>query len=280
MSVTDARTSRDEYALGHMPEEYERLRVQSSVWESACGRVLDQVGLAAGASCLDAGCGPGEAMRLMAQRVGSAGRVVGIDVDAPLGAMAQAMLHRSGHRQCVFTAHDVTRAEAIPRAPFDLVYARLLIFHLPQRVAVLRRLWDAVAPGGHLVVQDYDLRTVGVEPPLTSVQEIARVITGAFEAVGCDVRVGARLPWLFEQAGIGAPDGTDVSGRIGSLAVSQGVLRQTLLSLLPAAVTHQVATQASIAGMLEALDRDVVRTPDHPLLWPLLVSSWKRKERT
>ena len=49
----------DAYALGRTPQEYERLRVQSRAWEAATSRLLDQVGLAAGASCLDAGCGPG-----------------------------------------------------------------------------------------------------------------------------------------------------------------------------------------------------------------------------
>ena len=82
---------------------------------------------------------------------------------------------------------------AVPGGPFDLVYARLLLFHLPQRASVLARLWDAVAPGGHLVVQDYDLRTVSVLPDLPSVAEVGRVINAAFSAAGADPQVGARL---------------------------------------------------------------------------------------
>jgi trans-aconitate methyltransferase len=68
--------------------------------------------------------------------------------------MALTTLHEAGHPQCSFHAQDLSADEPIPGAPFDLVYARLLLFHLPQRVAVLARLWDAVAPGGHLLVQD------------------------------------------------------------------------------------------------------------------------------
>ena len=55
------------------------------------------------------------------------------------------------------------------------MYARLLLFHLPQRVDVLARLWDAVAPGGHLLVQDYDLRSVSTLPELDWVGELLRV---------------------------------------------------------------------------------------------------------
>ena len=73
MSTAEAERPQDGYALGRTPQEYERLRAQARVWESATGRLFDQVALAPGASCLDAGCGPGETMRLMAQRVGTVG---------------------------------------------------------------------------------------------------------------------------------------------------------------------------------------------------------------
>ena len=140
-------------------EEYERLRAQARVWEAATGRLLDRVGLAPGARCLDAGCGPGETMRLMAQRVGPAGRVPASTSTRALGAQALA---------CCTTPATTTassrrrsdRRRPLPGAPFDLVYARLLLFHLPDRVDVLRRLWDAVAPGGHLLIQDYDVDSV------------------------------------------------------------------------------------------------------------------------
>jgi SAM-dependent methyltransferase len=277
MSTLEAQRQQDRYALGHTPEEYGRLRAQARVWEAATGRLLDQVGLAPGASCLDAGCGPGETMRLMAQRVGPAGRVVGLDRDAPLGALAQTMLHDAGHRHCEFHPHDLTGPAPVPGAPFDLVYARLLLFHLPERVAVLARLWDAVAPGGHLVVQDYDLRSAAVLPSLDSLDELKRVIAGAFTAAGCDVHAGARLPVLFTQAGLGAPDSTDVAGRLEPLASGLPLFDRTFRSLLPTALAHGITTEARAAATLEAASRDAARFADHQLLWPLLIGAWKRK---
>ncbi|HUL26328.1 MAG TPA: methyltransferase domain-containing protein [Streptosporangiaceae bacterium] len=279
MTTTEAPRRQDNYALGRTPEEYDRLRAQARVWESATGRLLDRVGLAPGASCLDAGCGPGETMRLMAQRVGPTGRVLGIDVDAPLGAMALAALHGAGHRHCDFQAHDLTAGKPIPGAPFDVVYARLLLFHLPQRRAVLARLWDAVAPGGHLVVQDYDLRTVDVLPALGSVGELGRVIIGAFTAAGCDVSAGARLPQLFVQAGAGVPDGTDVAGRIEPLGSGRTMLEHVFRSVLPTALAHGVTTETEATATLAAIDRDAGHYADSPLLWPLMIGAWKRKEQ-
>jgi ubiquinone/menaquinone biosynthesis C-methylase UbiE len=279
MHTAQAQRRHDTYALGRTPQEYERLRGQARAWEGATGRLLDQVGLAAGATCLDAGCGPGETMRLMAQRVGPHGHVAGIDVDAPLGAMALGMLHEAGHRQCTFAAHDLTAGGPVPGAPFDVVYARLLLFHVPQAAAVLARLWRAVAPGGHLVVQDYDLRSVSVLPGLDSMTEIGRVINEAFDAAGCDTSAGARLPQLFAQAGIGAPDGTDVAGRMEPLTVARAFLERTFRSVLPGALARGITTDADAAATVAELTADSDKYPDRSVLWPLLIGAWKRKER-
>jgi ubiquinone/menaquinone biosynthesis C-methylase UbiE len=277
MSTAEAERPHDGYALERTPQEYERLRAQARAWEPATGRLFDQVALAPGATCLDAGCGPGETMRLMAQRVGTSGHVTGVDIDAPLGAQAVAMLHDAGHRQCTFAPVDLTAGEPIPGAPFDLVYARLLLYHLPQRVTVLKRLWDAVAPGGHLLVQDYDMPSCGVLPTLASIDECLRVMLGAFSAARCDIRVGTRLPQLFAQAGIGTPDGTDVAGRLEPLADAQTMFTAVFRSVLPTAISNAITTEQRAAASLSAIGHDAQHFPDRPALWPLLIGAWKRK---
>src|SRR5215469_11937571 len=279
MTTTETERPQAVYALGHTPEEYARLRMQARMWEPATGRLLDQLGLGPGASCLDAGCGPGETMRAMAERVGPAGRVLGIDADPELGARTLATLHGAGHHQCSFQTQDLTIGEPIPGAPFDLVYARPLLFHLPQRVEVLARLWDAVAPGGYLLVQDYELRTISTLPQLDWVGEVLRVFTGAFGAAGADVSAGARLPQLFARAGVGTPDGTDVAGHLVPLAAASAQLEQVVRSVLPTALAHGITTEDQAEMLLASMDRDVVRFPDLPTLMPLLIGAWKRKEQ-
>jgi SAM-dependent methyltransferase len=265
------------YVLGTTHQEYERVRRQAEVWQRATERVLDRVDPAPGSRCLDAGCGPGVTMRQLAQRVGPRGRVVGIDVDEALGADSVARLRDEGHRQCEFRAHDLRSAAQIPGAPYDLVYARLVLFHLPERVAVLGRLWEAVAPGGHLVVQDYDLSAVGSVPRTPFDDELAGFILGAFTAAGCEVRAGSLLPTLFDQAGLGLPDATDVAGRLDRLADASPMLEGVLRSLLPAAVGRGLATEHDVHALLAKLHDRVAEDPDRPLLWPLLLGAWKRK---
>ncbi len=275
--MTTVEHAHTEYVLGRTDEEYQRLRAQAMTWEAVTCRVLDAVGLAPGAHCLDAGCGPGETMRLMAQRVGPAGRVLGVDVDASLGAQALAMLHATGHAQCSFVAHDLTSGEEIPGGPFDVVYARLLLFHVDDPVAVLRHLWAAVAPGGHLVVHDYHLTTTDVQPPLPAMQEWDRVALGAFTLAGRDIRMGSRLPGLFEDAGLGAPDGTDVGGHLEALSAAAPMIAAVFRSLLPAAVSFGLTSAEEGQQWLADFERDVREGGDRTGLWPLLIGAWKRK---
>ena len=278
MTATETAARAGAYSLGHTPQEYERLRAQARVWEDATRRVFDRVDVPRGASCLDAGCGPGETMRMLSDRVGAEGRVVGMDADTSIGILAVEMLHRTGHRQCAFRTHDLTADQPVPGAPFDLVYARLLLFHLPQRVAVLSRLWDAVAPGGRLIVQDYDLRTASVLPGLDSFVEVGRVIFGAFGAAGADISVGARLTRLFEQAGAGTPAGTDVTGRIEPLGTGSVMFASVFRSLLPTALAHGITTGEAAAATLAAFGHDAARFADRPMTGPLMIGAWKRKE--
>lgn len=237
-TVLDTQPTASAYSLGSSEAEYQRLRAQAQVWEQATERVLDRIDARPGARCLDAGCGPGVTMRQLSRRVGPQGSVVGIDIDETLGTRSIAELRADGHRGCEFHTHDLTGDTPIPGGPYDIVYARLLLFHLPQRPAVLARLWAAVAPGGHLVVQDYDLASAGTAPDLPDVAAVGDLIRNAFTAAGCEIRAGVLLPQWFHDAGIGAPDGTDVAGRLDRLADAARMFEAVARSLVPVAVRH------------------------------------------
>jgi ubiquinone/menaquinone biosynthesis C-methylase UbiE len=112
------------YVMGRTSDEYERLRRQSKMLEPITLSVLDRIGLSAGMSCLDLGCGPGEVMRLMAERVGPTGQVVGIDVDEKLGTEMLSILDGRGYEACSFVTGKVESLEQIEKGYFDLVFAR------------------------------------------------------------------------------------------------------------------------------------------------------------
>ena len=278
--TVEAAAAADGYALGRSADEYERVRRQALAWEPATTTLLDKLGVRRGASCLDVGSGPGEIMRVLAERVGPAGRVLGIDVDREQSAIALARLHADGHYQCAIDVRPLRGDEPVPGGPFDLVFARLLLFHLPDRAAALARLWEAVAPGGCLVVQEYHVPSALTLPTLPGFEQVKGLIIGAFRAAGADPEIGARLPLLFAEAGIGSPDGTDVAGLLMPLSRGRGMVLDTARSLLPVALAAGLVTAEAAELMLTSAAQEVDQYPDHQMLWPLLMGAWKYRDRT
>ena len=67
-----------------------------------------------------------------------------------------------------FIQADAETTGEPPGAPFDLVYARLLLFHLRDPVAMVRKMYAWTRPGGVLLVQDWDCRTMDILPRLAT----------------------------------------------------------------------------------------------------------------
>jgi ubiquinone/menaquinone biosynthesis C-methylase UbiE len=266
----------DGYVLARTSEEYQRLRRQAQLWEQVTARALDRVGIGAGMRCLDVGCGPGEVMRLMAERVGPSGQVTGLDNDGRVGREALEVLRATVAGQFDFIQADAETTGEPPGGPFDLVYARLLLFHLSDPVAMVRKMYAWTRPGGVLLVQDWDCRTMDIVPRLATWAEYERVMYGVFDKAGRDPRIGLKMPLHFAAAGLGEPDGTDVAGQLRPLAEIGGLFQAVYQSMQPAALRFGLTTgeagQAFIAEITDA-----IRQRRGVGMSPLLVSTWKHK---
>jgi hypothetical protein len=92
----------------------------------------------------------------------------------------------------------------LPEREFDLVHARLVLLHLPQRLAVLDRLVLALKPGGWLQLDDFDETSYG---PLISLGRLrggyaARVYAKYLDTKRRVLRsAGVDLPWGATMAG-------------------------------------------------------------------------------
>jgi ubiquinone/menaquinone biosynthesis C-methylase UbiE len=267
----------DDYLLGRTSEEHQRLRRQAMMWEPATMRIFQQVGLREGMQCLDIGCGPGEVMRLMGELVGTTGQVTGLDADGEFGRQAIEMLQATTKSSFTFIEQDIEAPDEIPGQPFDLVYTRLLLSHARDPIAVLRKMYGWTRPGGHIVVQDYDVRTTDIFPRLESLEELKRVVSGIFEQAGKDNKIGYKLPAYFIDADIGYPDGTDVTGNVGSLEEYGWWFRGAYQSILPRAIQSGLTTEAEGLAVLDDLSRVERSERYYSVLLPLLIGVWKRK---
>jgi SAM-dependent methyltransferase len=162
---------------------------------------LETIGVTDGWRCLEVGGGGGSVGRWLATRVGPTGRVTVTDIDP-------VRLTEAPVANLEVLRHDIA-ADPLPERAFDLVHARLVLMHVPDRDAALRRMVSALSPGGWLLIEDFDMRVLRdggaesvVRTPLiggvsTADVELLARVDAAFLAMlerrGADIAYGRRL---------------------------------------------------------------------------------------
>jgi ubiquinone/menaquinone biosynthesis C-methylase UbiE len=131
---------------GNAAEVYERqlVPIMLAPWAS---QLIELAEVGPGMHVLDVACGTGVVTRLAAERVGSDGRVVGLDINAAMLSVA---------RQFAPVGASVEWLEAsalempLPDASFDIVLCQHGLQQFPDRPAALREMRRLLVPGGRL----------------------------------------------------------------------------------------------------------------------------------
>ncbi|MFE0465350.1 class I SAM-dependent methyltransferase [Kitasatospora sp. NPDC058965] len=249
--------------------EHERLTALEQVYDGASTERLAALGVAPGWACLEVGCGAGSVARWLADRVGPTGHVLATDLDPRFAG-------DRGPAQLTVRRHDLL-ADPLPAGAFDLVHARALLEHLPQRDEALRRLVAAARPGGWVVVEDFD-----IEGPMGEAvarywpadhrlpaERLYRALTAAFAAAGADPGYGRRLPDALAGAGL-----TEVGARVHGPLVggAGGFLPLTLRQLRAPLLATGLITGPQLDELIGVLDR-----PQARYLPNLMVTAWGRR---
>jgi len=108
---------------------------------------------------LDAACGTGVLLSLLHERIPSA-ELYGIDGSQDMLALAHKRLAGVSHLQL---EHVVVRPNAqagfpFPAESFDLITCTNVLHALPDPIATFTALYSLLAPGGHLLLEDFAWR--------------------------------------------------------------------------------------------------------------------------
>lgn len=245
--------------------ERERLDGLTNLYDPGTLALCERLGLAAGHHCLDVGAGTGSLALALAERVGPAGSVTALDIDTRF---------LDPHDDALVVVRADVIIDPLPAGVFDLVHARLVLEHLPQRDAVLRKLANALRPGGVLLIEDFDWATaLMVDPPSEAHSRVTQACMALFSAHAYDPQFGRRLPRRLRALGL-----VDTGTRAESIQVwadrERGLPPWELLA-------DQLAPGLLAAGLVTADDLAAFHA-----LWhdgetagfaPLMVSSWGRR---
>jgi ubiquinone/menaquinone biosynthesis C-methylase UbiE len=158
-------------------------------------RTFELLEVQPGFRLLDVGCGLGEDVQALAQRVGPTGRVVGIDNSETM--VTEARARAAGRSLPVeYCVGDAQRLEFADNS-FDGCRAERILVHLEDPAKALGELVRVARPGARLVVVDPDFETLVLHGG-------DRTVTRKLLNFLCDsIRsgwVGRQLPALFRQA--------------------------------------------------------------------------------
>ena len=180
------------YAYGDSASAGDRLDMVARVFEPTSRRFLERAAPRIPTLALDLGCGPGNSTRLIAD-VLRPQRTVGLD-------RSRSFLDRAGHAAPAgveFFEHDVF-VTPFPIGPAGVIFARLLLAHLPDRAGVVGR-WTTQLDHGGVVLLD-EIEELRTEEPA-----FAEYLPIAMEVVE---RSGGRLLAGPELGAMPEPPGT------------------------------------------------------------------------
>jgi ubiquinone/menaquinone biosynthesis C-methylase UbiE len=121
-----------------------------------------------GSFVVDAGCGPGLWTPLLAQAIGSTGRILGVDISPEALVTAQRRSARSYRQQVQYKRASLEQLP-IEYGSADTIFSANVSQYLSDPITTFAAMGRYLAPGGHLVIKDIDFGTMhfhGVNPAL------------------------------------------------------------------------------------------------------------------
>lgn len=178
------------------PVAARRLDLLGEVLDGFTAERLAGIGDLSGRRCLEIGAGNGSVAAWLADQAGPAGRVVATELNPR-------HLDPGGRYQVV--RHDLT-SDPVPEGPWDLIHARLVLNHIEGRHEALRRLAEALAPGGALAVTQWDDHREGLvlAAPDADATPLFYAYQAAVEALLAERGVDHDWPWQVHGAMVAA----------------------------------------------------------------------------
>jgi SAM-dependent methyltransferase len=143
------------YILDGSDPDLRRLLSGAELGAENARTAFRRVGVQPGWNVIDCGCGPIGGLAVLAEMVGPAGRVVGVDVSPAAVQRARAVVTALELGIVEVVAGDLHDLDAAALGgPFDLAFSRAFMMHQADPVRTLRRIADLLRPGGWLVVHE------------------------------------------------------------------------------------------------------------------------------
>lgn len=264
------------YTLGRTSHETTRLIEQSRIYAESTQRLCQRSGIADGMRVLEIGSGAGDVALTLAELVGPAGQVIGVDVNPSILDTARQRATDAGMRNVEFIAGDARVLAFADK--FDAIVGRFVLMYMSDPGKAFSKLITHLKPGGIAAFQEpeYTLYPAFLHPDTPLINQLIRWILDVFEHSGAHLDMGIGLYRVFVDAGLPPPT-MHLESPIGAAKTWAGYRYMATIfqSLLPLLEKYGLATAAQVdVDTLAARLREEVLASKRPFFLPLHITAY------
>jgi ubiquinone/menaquinone biosynthesis C-methylase UbiE len=243
--------------------EQERLQLLEAQADPLSIAAVEAAGIGPGCRCLEIGAGAGSIARWLAGQVGDPALVCATDLDtrylAPLAADGITVLE-----------HDLLAGDFPPNS-FDVIHARAVLEHIPEREQVLDRIARWLAPDGALVL--VDCASYPIESSRNETYRVAlRAWVDVIARTGTDYAWTRTFPEPLRRHGY-----RDVGLAARQPAVQGGTPTATFWSLTLETLRTRIVDAALLTSAQIDDAQQLLANPDFWDLGPAWVAAWGKR---
>ena len=174
--------------------EFRRLQLIESANDSTTMELLEKTGIQEGWHCLEMGPGAGSILRWLGNQVGPTGLTIGVD---------KKTTYLQDFHTSPFQIYESTFLEVPLKQTFDLIHGRYVLIHNQEDMAILRKMFALLKPGGWAVFEEPDFTSATLlhQKEETPQERINRAICQMFINMGLSPDYALQLPAKLEQVG-------------------------------------------------------------------------------
>ncbi len=243
--------------------ENERLGMLALARDPKTFSLLERIGITEGWHCLELGAGAGTVSQWMAEKVGETGRVMSTDIDL--------RFHAEAPPNMIVSEHDVT-VDPLPRTHFDVIHARAVLQHIPEREAVIDKLTESLKPGGWILLEDSNFLSFAEQTVPEAYKPLHDIICSGQTTQWRDPNFGLKLLGELRQRGY---EHLDTVGDVWAMRPGEPGGEWWFLALERAGVRlieFEMMTREQVDAAIGAC-----REPDFVMASPLSVAVLGRK---
>ena len=194
----------DRYVLASGRSGHDRLRMLCEIHDPHTRNLLQRAGLGREHRYVEFGCGLGYVSRWAATQ---AAQVTAIDLSEEHLGEASQLAKAEGLTNVEFLNRSIYD-HGLPSASYDYRYSRWLLVHLNRPVDAMRKIGEALKPGGIMVCEEVDVGQVYTEPETKGYHTYRDLALVAGRKRGVDYEGGRRLHVWAREAGFEVLDAT------------------------------------------------------------------------